>query len=102
MHYYWQPSSTTQMPNVIHLPEDNFIGAYGVADAAGDNAGNYEPESPLHFSFDSTIQVIDNDKKYFPIQVSYSGEKPNADYSSIEPTNQQLIVNYNPEKKEYQ
>ena len=62
----------------------------------------HEPESPLYFSFDSTIQVIDNGKKYFPIQVNYSGEKPNSDYSSIEPANQPLVVNYNAEKKEYQ
>jgi hypothetical protein len=99
---YSSTGETSSFWNVIHLPEDNFIGAYGVADAAGDNAGNHEPESPLYFSFDSTIQVIDNGKKYFPIQVNYSGEKPNSDYSSIEPANQPLVVNYNAEKKEYQ
>ena len=99
---YTSTGETSSSWNVIHLPEDDFIGAYGVADAAGDNAGNHEPESPLHFSFDSTIQVLDNGKKYFPIQVNYSGEKPNADFSSIEPANQSLVVNYNAEKKEYQ
>ena len=99
---YTSTGETSSSWNVIHLPEDDFIGVYGVADAAGDNAGNHEPESPLHFSFDSTIQVLDNGKKYFPIQVNYSGEKPNADFSSIEPANQSLVVNYNAEKKEYQ
>lgn len=87
--------------NVIHLPDDDFIGIYDVAEASGDNGGSHEEDSPLHFSFDSTIAVIDNGEKYFPIQVSYTGEKYNADYTAIEPNTEKLILNYDSQKKEY-
>ncbi|MFW1858627.1 hypothetical protein [Acinetobacter defluvii] len=98
---YSNMGETTSSWNVIHLPEDDFIGIYDVAEAAGDNAGSHEEDSPLYFSFDSTIQVIDNGKSYFPIQVNYSGEKYTADYSSIEANNQQLLVSFDAKKKEY-
>lgn len=73
---YTSTGETSSSWNVIHLPEDDFIGVYGVADAAGDNAGNHEPESPLHFSFDSTIQVLDNGKNIFQSKSIIVGKNP--------------------------
>lgn len=98
---YSSTGETTSSWNVIHLPEDDFIGVYSVAEKAGDNAGNHEEGSPLHFSFDSEIQVIDNSNKFYPIQVSYFGEKYNEDYTEIVSANQKVVLKFDQKKKEY-
>ncbi|MDM1762099.1 hypothetical protein [Acinetobacter sp. 251-1] len=99
---YSSTGETSISWNVIHLPEDDFIGAYGVAEKAGDNGGNHEEGSPLHYSFDSQIQVIDNNEKYYPIQVSYFGEKYNTDYTEIIPADQKVVLKFDSIKKEYE
>ncbi|WP_179995714.1 hypothetical protein [Acinetobacter sp. YH16053] len=99
---YSSTGETSISWNVIHLPEDDFIGAYGVAEKAGDNGGNHEEDSPLHYSFDSQIQVIDNNEKYYPIQVSYFGEKYNTDYTEIIPADQKIVLKFDSIKKQYE
>ena len=98
---YSNMGESTSSWSVIHLPEDDFIANYGVAEASGDNAGNYEPDSPLYFSFESKIQLNDNGKKYFPIQVNYTGDQYDNDYTVIEPVRPAVIFNFNEKTSEY-
>ena len=87
--------------HVLHLPEDTFIGTYFIADASGDNSGSHEPDSPLHFSFESDLQIKDNAKKYFPIQVNYIGDRYDDEYTVIEPVQPSMMFNFNEKTGKY-
>lgn len=85
----------------LHLPEDDFINTYGVADAGSDNSSSYEEGSPLIYSYEGTLEVIDNGARYYPIKVTYVGEKPTEDYEQIHQVNYSETVSFDPIKKEY-
>lgn len=85
----------------LHLPENDYIQAFSVADAGSDNSGNYEEDSPLYYSYEGKYQVIKNDADFFPIKITYSGEKPSEDYEKINKINYSKTFNFNHLKKEY-
>ncbi|MGP9493584.1 hypothetical protein [Psychrobacter sp. AOP7-B1-24] len=87
---------------VLHLPEDDYINSYLLGDAGSSNAGNYEETSPLHYDYESTYQVMPDGNKYYPIKLTFKGDKPTDDYERIEPVNYSKIVKFDPVKKEYQ
>ena len=86
---------------VLHLPENNYINVYSLGDAGGDNSGNYEETSPLHYSYESTYQVLPQNSDYYPIKLTYIGDKPTDDYERIQFVNYSIIKKFNPAKKEY-
>lgn len=98
---YSSTGATELWWETLHLPEHDFIQAYGIADAGADNSGNYEPDSPLYYSYDSTFKVLQDGSAYFPIKISYSGEKPSEDYESIHKVNDTKIFKFDTIKKEY-
>ena len=58
-------------------------------------------DSPLSYSYEGELQVIKNDAEFFPIKVTYSGEKPSDDYEKINKVNYSKTFNFNSLKKEY-
>ena len=87
--------------DVLHLPENDYINVYKLGDAGGDNSGNYEETSPLYYSYESTYDVIRKNSTYFPIKLTYTGDKPTADYERIEPVNYSVIKEFDPVRKQY-
>lgn len=98
---YTSTGTTETWWEALHLPENDYIQAFGVADAGSDNSGSYDEDSPLYYSYEGKYQVIKNDADFFPIKVTYSGEKPSDDYEKINKVNYSKIVNFNKFKKEY-
>lgn len=86
----------------LHLPEDEFINFYDVGDAGANNSGQYDEESPLHYSYKSNIDIIVEDTKYYPIMLTFKGEMPDDIGESIEPVNFSKIIKFNPIKNQYQ
>lgn len=85
----------------LQLPEDDFINVYHVADAGSDNEGEYEADSPLSYSYEGKLQVIKNDADYYPIKITYVGDKPTEDYEKIKKVNYSQTVNFDPIKHAY-
>ena len=98
---YTSTGTTELWWEALHLPENDFINSYGVADAGADNSGSYDEDSPLSYSYEGELQVIKNDAEFFPIKVTYSGEKPSDDYEKINKVNYSKTFNFNSLKKEY-
>ena len=98
---YTSTGTTETWWETLHLSENDYIQAFGVADAGSDNSGNYEEGSPLSYSYEGELQVIKNDAEFFPIKVTYSGEKPSDDYEKINKVNYSKTFNFNSLKKEY-
>lgn len=86
---------------VLHLPQDDYINIYRLGDAGADNGGQYEETSPLYYSYESTYDVIRKNSTYFPIKLTYTGDKPTADYERIEPVNYSVIKEFDPVRKQY-
>lgn len=87
---------------VLHLPEDDYINSYRLGDAGSSNGGNYEETSPLFYDYESTYEVRPNGNKYYPIKLTFKGDKPTDDYERIEYVNHSVIKKFDPVKKEYQ
>lgn len=87
---------------VLHLPQDDYINIYRLGDAGADNGGRYEETSPLYYSYESTYEVMPNGNKYYPIKLTYKGDKPTADYERIKSINYSVTKTFNPTKKQYQ
>lgn len=87
---------------VLHLPEDGYINSYVLGDAGSSNGGNYEETSPLYYDYESTYEVMPDGNKYYPIKLTFKGDKPTDDYERIEYVNHSVIKKFNPAKKEYQ
>lgn len=88
--------------SALHLPEDDYIGLYQVGDKSGDNGGAVEENSPLAYSFDSTSEIVNNGGKYYPIRLTYTGDKPDdKHHNRIIKINGSKIVNFDPVKKTY-
>ena len=98
---YTSTGTTELWWEALHLPENDFINSYGVADAGADNGGSYEEDSPLYYSYDSSLDVINNGAAYFPLKVTYQGEKPTEDYDQIRKVNYSKLFHFNAIKKEY-
>ena len=98
---YTSTGTTETWWEAVHLPENDFINSYDVADAGADNGGSYEEDSPLHYSYEGHLKVINNGGEYFPIKLTYVGDKPTEDYEHIRKVNYSKQVIFNPVKKEY-
>ncbi|WP_336000536.1 hypothetical protein [Acinetobacter johnsonii] len=98
---YTSTGTTELWWEALHLPENDFINSYGVADAGADNGGSYEEDSPLYYSYDSSLDVINNGAAYFPLKMTYQGEKPTEDYDQIRKVNYSKLFHFNAIKKEY-
>ncbi|MDM1283975.1 hypothetical protein HXZ60_10440 [Acinetobacter towneri] len=98
---YTSTGTTELWWEALHLPENDYINSYGVADAGADNGGSYEEDSPLYYSYDSRLDVINNGAAYFPLKVTYQGEKPTEDYEQIRKVNYSKLFHFNAIKKEY-
>lgn len=96
--------STGQMESwwdVLHLPENAFINLYTFGDAGSNNAGNYEEDSPLYYSYDVEFKILPDNSTYYPVRLNYSGEMPDENYDHIDPVNYSKIVKFDPIKKVY-
>ena len=87
--------------DVLHLPEDDFINLYNLGDAGMEN-GNDDEDSPLYYGYEGTLKVLPENTAYYPIMLSYKGEKPTEDYERIEHVNYSKIMKFNPVKKVYE
>lgn len=87
--------------DVLHLPEDDFINLYNLGDAGMEN-GNDDEDSPLYYGYEGTLKVLPENTAYYPIMLSYKGEKPTEDYERIEPVNYSKIMKFNSIKKAYE
>lgn len=85
----------------LHLPENNFINLYFVGDASGSSIGHYGYDSPLGYEYKGTIQALPQEASYYPIMITYKGEKPTDD-ERIENVNYSKIMKFNPVKKKYE
>ena len=87
---------------VLLLPENDFIQVYGLGDAGSDNEGEYDTDSPLSYSYEGELQVIKkNDADYYPIKITYVGDKPTKDYKKIKKVNYSQILHFDPIKHAY-
>lgn len=98
---YTSTGTTEMWWEALHLPENNFIDGYGIADAGADNGGSYDEDSPLYYSYDGLLEVIKNGGDYFPIKITYVGEKPTEDYEHIRKVNYSEQIKFDSVKKEY-
>lgn len=98
---YTGTGETSLWWEALHLPEDNFINSYGIGDAGGDNSGNHEEDSPLHFSYEVKLSVLNNGALYYPIRLIYTGDKPTENYDRIVDANFSEVVNFDPIEKKY-
>ncbi len=89
--------------DVLQLPENDFINLYGLGDAGVEN-GVYDEDSPLYYAYEGTFKVLSENTNtmYYPIMLTYKGEKPTEDYQRIEPVNYSKIMKFNPTKKAYE
>ena len=87
--------------DVLHLPENDFINLYTLGDAGAENSGHYEEGSPLHYDYNVTFKALPENATYYPIKLTYKGEKPTEDYDRINSVNYSKIVKFDPVKKEY-
>ena len=89
--------------DVLQLPENDFINLYGLGDAGMEN-GVYDEDSPLYYAYEGTFKVLSENTNtmYYPIMLTYKGEKPTEDYERIEHVNYSKIMKFNPVKKAYE
>lgn len=83
----------------LHLPENDFINVYYIADAGASNA--YNEGSPLYYDYKGTLKVLSDNSFYYPIMLTYKGEMPSEDYNHIKHVNYSKIVKFDPIKKVY-
>lgn len=100
--FYANQGETAIWWEALHLPENNFINIYYVGDASSNNDGQHDESSPLHYHYDVTFKVLSDNTTYYPIMLTYKGEKPNDDNGRIEPVNYSKIMKFDPIKKAYQ
>lgn len=87
--------------DVLHLPENGFINLYDLGDAGMEN-GVHDEDSPLYYGYEGTYKVMSDNSSYYPIMLSYKGEKPTDDNERIEHVNYSKIMKFNPVKKAYE
>ena len=84
----------------LHLSENDFINIYAVGDGGLDN-GQYDEDSPLHYSYEGSLKVMSGDSRYYPIILTYKGEMPNESNGKIESINYSKIVKFDSIEKIY-
>ena len=86
----------------LHLPEDDYINIYYIGDAGADNGGQYTASSPLYYGYNVAYSVLpDKSSKYYPIMLSFKGDKPTDDFERIETVNTRKLKKFDPVNKEY-
>ena len=99
--FYMGQGARDEWWKALHLPENDFINVYYVGDAGSSN-DSYDEDSPLYYGYEGTLKVLRNNATYYPIMLTYEGEKPTEDDERIENVNYSEIVKFNPIKKEYE
>ena len=102
MNSYTSTGTTDTWWDVLYLSENAFIDVYTLGDAGSSNAGNYEEDSPLYYDYDVTFKMLPENATYYPIKLTYKGDKPTEDYDRINSVNYSKIVKFNPVKKAYE
>lgn len=89
--------------HVLHLPENNFIDLYRVGDGSNSSIGHYGEDSPLSYDYEVTIQALPQETAYYPLMLTYTGDKPTGDNERkrIRNVNYSKIKKFDPVKKEY-
>lgn len=100
--FYANQGETAIWWEALHLPENDFIKVYYVGDAGSNNDGQHDESSPLHYNYGVTFKVLSDNTTYYPIMLSYKGEKRNDDNERIEHVNYSKIMKFNLSKKEYE
>lgn len=85
----------------LHLPENDFINVYYIGDAGSSNE-RYDENSPLYYGYEGILKVLSDNTTYYPIMLTYKGEKPTEDDERIETVNYSKIMKFNPVKKAYE
>lgn len=98
--FYMGQGANDEWWEALHLPENDFINVYYVGDAGSSN-GLYDEGSPLYYGYEGTLKVLPNNATYYPIMLTYEGEKPTDD-ERIEHVNYSKIMKFNPVKKAYE
>lgn len=93
---------TEQWWEALHLPENDYIQLYYVADAGGDNLGNYDEKSPSAYSYSSKMTVIKDKSAYYPIKIKYTGKKYSNDRNRVKPYNVVDTKHFNVAKNKYE
>ncbi len=101
MNTYIGMGITSTWWDVLHLHENEFINLYTLGDAGMQN-GNVDEDSPLYYDYEGTYEILPENRTYYPIMLTYKGEKPTEDYERINSVNYSKIVKFDPVKKEYQ
>ena len=55
----------------------------------------------MYYSYEGHLNVVENGDEYFPMKVTYSGEKPSEDYERISKVNYSKVLHFDAIKKEY-
>jgi len=97
---YTSTGTTMSSWQALFLSENDYIRSYEIADGGADNAGNYEPDSPLFYNYTSTLKIIPNGAAYYPVCVTYTGEKPMAD-DTIRHVNYSENLRFDPVQGKY-
>ncbi|WP_227832387.1 hypothetical protein [Psychrobacter sanguinis] len=86
----------------LHLPENDYINVYHLSDAGGNNGGEYHEHSPLYYEYNVEYSVLaDTSSKYYPIMLSFKGDKPTDDFERIETVNTRKLKKFDSVNKEY-
>lgn len=92
---------------ILHFNENNFIKTYNTYDnmnllSGESNVGTFDDEdSPLAFSYESSIQVQNNQTTYFPLNIIFKGDKQ-LDNGRITKYNTIQTIQYQPAIDKYQ
>ena len=101
MNNYMSFGTISSWWDVLHLPENAFINLYTFGDAGAENGGHHEEGSPLHYDYEVNFQVLPDNNAYYPVMLTYKGEKPTKDYDYIKPVNYSKIMKFDSVKKVY-
>ncbi|MDO4896762.1 MAG: hypothetical protein Q3971_05295 [Moraxella sp.] len=85
----------------LMLPEHGDIKTVFVADAGSNNGGMHEETHPLYYGYESTYQVMPNGSAYYPIQIHYTGERPDDDYERIYKVNETITFYFDKQTNTY-
>lgn len=72
-----------------------------MGDTGADTEAMYGEGGPLAYGYESDFKVINNGAKYYPIELYFTGNKP-EDFDHMRFVNYKQTVTFNPFAKEYQ
>lgn len=104
--FYSQHGLTSGWWEIIHFNENKPIQV--INNSSGDelfssenNGGQYDENSPLYYSYESTIEVEGNGDQYYPLHIQFKGDEK-LDNGKIVKNNKRVILNFDPVQNKYQ